>query len=593
MKKFALVLIPLAAALAVMAYVFLAGGPDTPSETAQAPEWEGSGRLPSAEPPGGDAPNSGVMAAPERRASATPTADERPPKRESETEGDLTMFSMTHGEIGYVDVDSVLQDRNPYSVLALLKEHQELTGADESLEIEIVSAGENEVWGHEATFEQLIGEQPTGKIGKVFFSSSGAVARMTGDILNTQALSPATMVVLSAEAEAIAREAAVDYAKTLPVLPEWRGKIPWDYEAYPAKLVYELDAENKLVRLWRVGVSIYGPVEGGAARIWISPETGEVVDVTSGVSYASSNGPTFRVCKGDARVTGRRACDKKNATLVISGGVCQHATLCEEPRYKVPYETAKNVISQVQGISSDHIAGMGNAGIDIVVGPISGAHGYWNEDERRIKVHDSLSGQDDYKRVAAHEVFHALSQSPEQHDVEHGLVYAMTAIYMGADDEQWEYEGVSITDKNSTFGGRVGQITTNAIYRVFEKIGKDKAFEFALRIDRRRPSDLAALERAMKQVAEDMSIESKVTAVLLEKEAMEAGLSQGGIEWVWEQAEETAEKEGNATEQRIFEIFNEKMEFLIEALRSVPDEFDSPDYPDDQNPLPTPPPIGD
>lgn len=294
MKKIALVSIPLAGALTAAAYVLLARGPEpsselatsepAPSEATPAPEQAGSTVLLDPATAGGAetcAPYANLMAA------------DGTLKQTSETEGDLTMFSMTHGEIGYVDVDSVLQDRNPSSVIALLKEHKELTGADESLEIEIVSANENESWGHEVTFVQLIDGQPAGKRGKVFFSSSGAVTWMRGQILDTQALSPANMVVLSAEAEAIAREAAVDFAKTLPVLPEWRGKIPWGYEVYPAVLVYELDAENKLVRFWRVGVSIYGPVEGAAARIWISPETGEVLDVTSGVSYASSNGPTF------------------------------------------------------------------------------------------------------------------------------------------------------------------------------------------------------------------------------------------------------------------------------------------------------------
>ena len=60
-------------------------------------------------------------------------------------------------------------------------------------------------------------------------------------------------------------------------------------------------------------------------------------------------------------------------------------------------------------------------------------------------------------------------------------------------------------------------------------------------------------EEAMNVVARAMGIESKVTAVLLEKEE-------------------------NATDQRVFEIFNEKPEVLIDALRSIPDEFDSPSH---------------
>ena len=303
-----------------------------------------------------------------------------------------------------------------------------------------------------------------------------------------------------------------------------------------------------------------------------------------------------KVCKGDRRVRGRQACDKKYATLVINRGVCTDATLCEEQRYKVPYETVKDVISQVQGISSQHVTGLGNTRIDIVVGPVSGANGYWIEEERRIKVHDSLPGQDDYKRVAAHEIFHALSQSPERHDVEHGLVYAMTAIYMGGDDSYWKYEGVSVTDNDSTFDDVIGRITTNLIYRVFEKVTRNEAFKFALKVDLERPTDVDSLEEAMKTVAKAMNIENKVTAVLLEKEAMEVGLSESGIESVWTDAKAAAKKEGNTTDQRIFEIFEEKIVFLIAALRAIPDEFDSPDYPQNPNPNPLPqprPPIGD
>lgn len=125
MKKSAVVSIPLAVALAAIAYVLLARGPEPSSEPAPAPEQAGSTHLLDPAPEAG---------AEKRVPYATPTADRRL-ERESETEGDLTMFSMTHGEIGDVDVDSVLQDRNPSSVIALLKKHGELTGADESLEI--------------------------------------------------------------------------------------------------------------------------------------------------------------------------------------------------------------------------------------------------------------------------------------------------------------------------------------------------------------------------------------------------------------------------------------------------------------------------
>lgn len=85
----------------------------------------------------------------------------------------------------------------------------------------------------------------------------------------------------------------------------------------------------------------------------------------------------------------------------------------------------------------------------------------------------------------------------------------------------------------------------------------------------------------------DSSKEARAMEIAkLEKEAKDAGLTENGIEAVWTEAEEAAKKEGNTTDQRVFEIFKEKIVALIEALRAIPDEFDSPDYPDDQIPLP-------
>ena len=199
-----------------------------------------------------------ARAAQKSGSSATLAAEESPPEWESEKRGNLTSFSLTHGEIGYVDVNSVLQNRDPYSVVALLQAHHDLTGADESLEVRIERIAENEIWGHEALFTQLIKGRPTNERGMVFFSSNGAVTRVHGNIINPQALNPGGVLILPPEAEAIAREAATRYAATLePERPEWRG-LPVIITAHSAELRHELDSDYKLVRLWRVPVSIVG-----------------------------------------------------------------------------------------------------------------------------------------------------------------------------------------------------------------------------------------------------------------------------------------------------------------------------------------------
>ena len=282
-KKFALIAIP-AAALAIAAYVFLAGGPEEPEAPAEsaparaAPERASAGGVLEAQP---------ARAAQMSGSSATLAAEERPPEWESKTKGDLTTFSLTHGEIGYVDVNSVLQDRDPYSLVALLQAHHDLTSADESLEVRIERIAENEIWGHEALFTQLIKGRPTNERGMVFFSSSGAVTRVYGDIINPQALAGDSVLILPPEAEAIAHEAAARYAATLePERPEWRG-LPVTITAHSAEMRHELDSDYALVRLWRVPVSIDGPA---AISVWVSvsPETGEVIGVKSAVSQSSS-----------------------------------------------------------------------------------------------------------------------------------------------------------------------------------------------------------------------------------------------------------------------------------------------------------------
>ena len=288
-RKFAWAAIPLAVALAAATYVFLAGdtqNPATPREAESTPAAEGgiSSGLPHAQP----------KQAGQKTSSATVAADGNSPERRSESKGDLTHFSLTHGDIGYVDVHSIMQDRDPYSIVNLLRTHHELTGADDSLEIRIDRIQDNEIWGREVLFTQLIDGRDVGEVGTVFFSSSGAVTRMHGDMITARPPNAGDILILPPEAEAVAREAAARYAATLePEHPKWRD-VPVTVTADAATMRYELDSNYALARLWRVPVSIGGPV---ATTIWVSvsPETGEVVGIKSAMSR-SSDGITFIVC---------------------------------------------------------------------------------------------------------------------------------------------------------------------------------------------------------------------------------------------------------------------------------------------------------
>ena len=299
MKKFSLLLIPLAVVLAAFAYLILTGqhaAPENPAETAATREQADSSGRPDAEP---------SAVAEESGGDATLVADQNPLlEQKSETEGDLTRFTITQDEIGYVDVASIVQHLDPYSVGALLKNHQNLTGADESLEIIIDRANENEIWGYEIGFIQLIQGQPTDAGGGVFFSPSGKVSWMFGDILSDPAPGAGSVVIQQAEAEAIAREESARFIK--PYLPRFneqlrlagfKGRVragPADMDVSPPELRYVLDSQKQLRAEWHVLVG----AAFDSVLVRLAADTGKVVSVESLDADAESSDVKFRLCDG-------------------------------------------------------------------------------------------------------------------------------------------------------------------------------------------------------------------------------------------------------------------------------------------------------
>lgn len=208
--------------------------------------------------------------------------DERPLKRESETKGDRTRFSMNHGDIGYVDVNSIMQGRNPYSIVDLLQAHKELTGADDSLEITIERISDNAIWGQEVLYRQTIDGRPVRQGGRVFFQPDGTVTRMYGNLVSSRSLNAGDVLILSPEAEAIALDVAARYAENIELAHPERRDVPVTLTALSVEMGYELDSDSNLMRLWNVHVGIAGPA-GDILRVSISPDTGEVVRVSSAI----------------------------------------------------------------------------------------------------------------------------------------------------------------------------------------------------------------------------------------------------------------------------------------------------------------------
>lgn len=110
MKKVAVIATALLGVIVIGAYVLLdnrlAGGPADPEGANEGVPALTGEMSPVASP---DAAGGDATTPPE-------WPDLSKPRWHSSTSGAVTEFDLFEGEIGYVDVNSVVQDRNPYSV---------------------------------------------------------------------------------------------------------------------------------------------------------------------------------------------------------------------------------------------------------------------------------------------------------------------------------------------------------------------------------------------------------------------------------------------------------------------------------------------
>ena len=142
--------------------------------------------------------------------------------------------------------------------------------------------------------------------------------------------------------------------------------------------------------------------------------------------------------------------------------------------------------------------------------------GDWTEVYRTIRISEDAS---DIYGTAAHEAHHVVSRSPTHGEVEHPLVYGMTAIWTGRDAD-WRYKQTSVTGTDRTYTG--GSKITNVIYRIAQKVNnRDTMYEFVLEVDLERPWSFDDLVEAMQEVGGDLGILDKVNEVSIELEELE------------------------------------------------------------------------
>ena len=276
MKKFVVIGVSLLAAVAVLAYVFLGDRPADMGDTSHAAPAETRGLSES------PAPISSSTAVGEKADPAAKAITGQESWRTTKS-GVKTEFYLYKGEIGYVDVDSVVEDRNPYSVVALLQEHDAYTGAGQLLELEIEWVGHH-TKSYDVEFLQMIGGIPTEARGSLGFGPSGVVSWVDGDLFDPEAAGVGNIIIQQAEAEAIAQEAAVHFTEPR------RGPFIESNES----LIVEPEVEelryspmtgdaSRLRAEWLVAVMTYQPFDD--LVVSVDAETGEVIRIESRLKH--------------------------------------------------------------------------------------------------------------------------------------------------------------------------------------------------------------------------------------------------------------------------------------------------------------------
>ena len=201
----------------------------------------------------------------------------------------------------------------------------------------------------------------------MLFSADGAVGGLSGRLVDPEPLAASPVLILQPEAETIARKAAIRYAASVSDVSPCDTNLAT--EIISAILTYRSDSEGNVRKVWDIAVSIDSPKWDAfdTPKVFVSSETGEVVEVLSGVLYETaakspSDTITFNVCNAN------RA--KENS--------CSGNTLPLKPAHWTAWGYADATIASVSAVSEGHIerpAGY-DCEIDIVMNrPIPGYGG--------------------------------------------------------------------------------------------------------------------------------------------------------------------------------------------------------------------------
>ncbi len=308
MRKLAAIALFASVLAAIAAYVLLA---EHPPERRGVSEEFSAAEEPA--PSSGEAsagPSSDATRAKERAVAeidpAVRAAIERidPENYRHKVVGAKTDFLLFGGEIGFVDVESIVRNGDPYSLVALLQAHDELSGADETLTLDLDYVGEDR--GRNSTrFSQTIGGLPTPGRGHILFDDSGVVLMLKTVLIDPEGVRPNSVRIQKPEALYIASAAAADFVQPRRTRFEEAGKPLRVVDAdgggnVPPLLRYALDDANQLRLEWRIWLGTYNPYD--SIEVLIDAETWAVLNVKSILETRAEQSAAcnvdFRVCDG-------------------------------------------------------------------------------------------------------------------------------------------------------------------------------------------------------------------------------------------------------------------------------------------------------
>ena len=436
--------------------------------------------------------------------------------------GDLTTSSLTGDGLGYLDVDAIINNNDPSSIVAFLQAHSDETGADESLEIEIAGISEYPT-SKSVIIEQLIdGKRQPYVSGDITFDpATGAVISAHVSLVTPDPALAGSVVILQDEAVAIAREAVAAAVlqeegvaitrdgDTLIVQPRLRPGLAFQVSRVTVKeLRYALDPETHKARFeWPIWISARG-VDGGLSwEVLVDASTGEIAGIkdlerrNAGVC----SDLTYRFCDGSLMSDKEDGCGPGSlnkakplsATDPEAARVIRHAT---DMTAKIKV-VDPSYIGAVRGLNCD---------VDIVVNVpdtvMGNAAGIYQSHNDRILLPRGAG-----RSTIAHEIMHALTKTGD-YGVEHGLVDSAEALFMCGGNDKWTYGNVDFRDPPPSVSSGTHHSVAHAIYRIHGATDKDTAFKIVLESDQRAPNSSSAHGVIFRE-AKKVGAEAAVTGI--------------------------------------------------------------------------------